>query len=252
MTFTLALDIGNTRGKMALFDQEGQLLASASGAGEALTEQARDWAGDLPEGSSLRMGWLSTSHELEPTAWAWLENRPGSSITRVHAQLPWPFPHDYLTAHTLGADRFAGIVAACNLALNQPVLVVDAGTAITYDLATAEPRYLGGAISPGIQMRYDALHHFTARLPALRAERNPPDIGKSTAESMQTGVERAVCSEVEGMIVHFEQQMGPGLQVFLTGGDGPYFEKQLKRINFADNSLVLRGIFFILQHIAST
>ncbi len=252
MTFTLALDIGNTRGKMALFDSLGLLLSADSGPEEELSAQAQAWAQALPEGAGLCMGWLSTSRELEPAAWEWLKNRPEGSITKVHAQLPWPFLHNYLTPHTLGADRFAGIVAACNLAPKQPVLVVDAGTAITYDLATAEPRYLGGAISPGIQMRYDALHHFTARLPALRAEGNPPDIGRSTTESMQTGVEKAVCSEMEGLIVHFEQQMGPGLQVFLTGGDGPYFEKQLKRINFADKSLVLRGIFFILQHIAST
>ncbi|MDP5170257.1 MAG: type III pantothenate kinase [Bacteroidia bacterium] len=250
MSDILAVDTGNTRTKMALIHSDGTFLKHKI----CRTPDAPSVAISWLEGHAgpLMLGWLSTSAAWDTQAWAPIAKRLHIQIVQIHPEHGWPFAHDYATPHTLGADRFAGIVAACNLSPAKPVLVVDAGTAITYDVATAEPRYLGGAISPGLQMRYDALHHFTAKLPHLRKEGDAPLIGNSTTQSLKAGVETAIVKEVQGMIDAYRKEMGASLQVFLTGGDALYFEKQLKNVNFADASLVLRGIYFILKHIAST
>lgn len=251
--YYLAIDAGNTRAKLGLFDAAGQLLRSHGGPVAQAPTTARSWlqALPLPEAASVAIGWLSTGKDWDPAPWQAVLARPGLTFTQVHAQLPWPFPQRYQTPHTLGADRFAAIVAAAAQAPGRPVLVVDAGTAITYDAATAEPTYLGGAISPGLQMRYDALHTFTARLPRLTVADHPLLIGDSTEGSLRSGVQRACVLEVDSMIRAYREQLGPQTQVFLTGGDQPAFEKQLKNVNFADAFLVLRGIHLILKHIAS-
>ncbi len=250
MMHYLAIDTGNTRTKLGLFTEAGRLVERNTCDTEEAPQMAASWA--AAQGGVVVVGWLSTAKSWSPEAWEPLTELATAHIYQIHPGIKWPFPHRYQTPETLGADRFAGIVAACNLSPGKPVLVVDAGTAITYDVATSEPMYLGGAISPGIQMRYDALHHFTARLPRLSPNGKPPLIGDSTTESLRAGVEGAAIQEMNGMIQSYRAQVGDQLQVFLTGGDAESFEKQLKNINFADNSLVLRGIYFILKHIAST
>lgn len=251
MSLILSIDNGNTRTKLGLFDQAGQFMRYEIVASGKAPMLARQWLEEWPE-EVVAAGWISTGEAWNPDAWSELSRLSRFSITPVTASMSWPFPHRYQTPHTLGADRFAAIVAACNLCQDKPVLVVDAGTAITYDVAALGPVYLGGAISPGMKMRFEALHHFTARLPLIDATDTAPLIGDSTSNSLRAGVQTAVIQEVEGMIEAYKNQLGDDLQVFLTGGDSEYFEKQLKNVNFADALLVLRGIYFIIKHIAST
>lgn len=251
MSLILAVDNGNTRTKLGLFDENGTLVRhEITMSGEA-HQLVSSWMREY-RGRSVTAGWISTSGPWNPSGWEELGREGNFSITPITAEISWPFAHQYQTPHSLGADRFAAIVAACNLCPDRPVLVVDAGTAITYDVAALGPEYLGGAISPGIRMRYQALHEFTARLPLIEKSSTAPLIGDSTINSLKAGVQTATAKEVEGMIEAYKNQLGDDLQVFLTGGDSDYFEKQLKNVNFADALLVLRGIYFIIKHIAST
>lgn len=251
MSLILAIDNGNTRTKLGLFEEGGELLRyEIANHGEAAA-LVSGWLGEYP-GRSVKAGWISTAGSWDSSIWEKLNEENSFSIVPITAEMSWPFAHQYQTPHSLGADRFAAIVAACNLCQDKPVLVVDAGTAITYDVAARGPQYLGGAISPGIRMRYRALHEFTARLPFIEKSSSAPLIGDSTTNSLKAGVQTAAVKEVHGMIEAYKDQLGDDLQVFLTGGDSDYFEKQLKNVNFADALLVLRGIYFIIKHIAST
>lgn len=251
MSLILAIDNGNTRTKLGLFEEGGELLRYEMTMSEVAYQLVSSWVSEYP-GRSVMAGWISTAGPWDPVGWEELKQMENFSIIPITAEIPWPFAHRYQTPHSLGADRFAAIVAACNLCPGKPVLVVDAGTAITYDVAALGPEYLGGAISPGIRMRYQALHEFTARLPFIEKSSTAPLIGDSTTNSLKAGVQTAAAKEVEGMIEAYKNQLGDDLQVFLTGGDSDYFEKQLKNVNFADALLVLRGIYFIIKHIAST
>lgn len=250
MSLILAVDTGNTRTKLGLFGADGTLLDVTAIETERVIAGAKALLAQH-EGD-LSIGWISTSRVWTEKDWADLGKDRNLTVYSINTQTDWPFGHAYQTPETLGADRFAAIVAGCNHSPGKPVLVVDAGTAITYEAANLDPQYLGGAISPGMQMRYDALHHFTARLPQLYAEGNPPLIGDSTLNSLKAGVETAVAREIDGMIEAYREQLGEDLVVYLTGGDAGYFENQLKNVNFADAFLVLRGIYFIIKHIAST
>lgn len=237
------LDIGNTRLKWAVYDRHGQRLT---------TGQAPDWAGlagqwpALVQGYGLRWGMVSSVRSTEEEWLAPLE----AALERVwvlSTQLDLPLSVDYATPTTLGNDRLAVAAAATARFPSEPVLVVDAGTCITYDFVTATGRYLGGSICPGIDMRFRAMHEFTARLP--RAARGPlsSHIGDSTLTSLQTGVLWGVIHELRGFRAQYEAEYGP-VRVLVTGGSAPHFETHLKSEIFAEPYLVLDGLYTILKH----
>jgi len=242
----LALDRGNTRIKAGFFSG-GSLERLWQGPVEDLGRAIGPW---LPKGKPLTVGWLSVAQpDWEPEKlplWRELD----APITWHQIDYRWPFPltNRYTTPETLGTDRLVGVVAAMARCPGQPVLVIDAGTAITYDLATAEGEYLGGGIGPGLQMRFEALHQFTARLPRVDFRPPVPLVGDSTESSIRVGVYQAMLAEIDGMAQRYRKQFGPELQVFLTGGDLPHFENQLSCLNFADSNLILKGIYHLLTH----
>ncbi|MCL4138195.1 UNVERIFIED_CONTAM: hypothetical protein GTU68_027016 [Idotea baltica] len=138
------------------------------------------------------------------------------------------------------------MIGAKSICKDVPILVIDAGTAITYDFANATGEYIGGGIAPGMAMRFRALHEFTARLPMISPDENVALIGDSTETCIQSGVQWGTIAEIERIIDYYKNQVSEDLQVFLTGGDTSYFENHLKNINFADSNLILKGIHFIL------
>ena len=158
-----------------------------------------------------------------------------------------PITVDYRTPDTLGRDRLAAAVGAASLRPGENLLIVDAGTAITFDCVTADGRYKGGNISPGIKMRFRALHTFTDKLPLIDKEGDVPFIGDSTETAIRSGVINGICFEIEGYIEALRQEMG-ALSVFLTGGNAFYFERKLKSSIFADANLVLVGLYRILLY----
>jgi len=166
----------------------------------------------------------------------------------LDAKTPLPFKNLYATPETLGKDRIAAVAGAQDLFPERPVLVIDAGTSITYDLLTADNEYLGGGISPGLQMRFDALHTLTGKLPLV--ETKPKEsvelIGNTTENAIRSGVQNGVLQEVDGIIGQYKSAY-PGLQIVICGGDNKYFDKYLKNNIFAAPNLVLQGLMKILQ-----
>ena len=205
----------------------------------------------VPAGE-LRVGWASVAQPEDLTAWPlWQARHPRPQLIPLDASSPFPIENRYRTPATLGSDRLLGVIGARQLAPEKPVLVIDAGTAVTYDVATAAGAYLGGAIAPGLRMRLRALHEFTARLPLVEPTPAPPLIGDSTTASLLAGAATGMAAEIDGLIEAYRQALGPTLATFLTGGDAPYFEKLLKNQTFADASLILRGIHYTLTHVPS-
>ncbi len=161
---------------------------------------------------------------------------------------PIPLVNRYRTPDTLGYDRIAAAVGAYTIYPKKTVLVIDAGTAITYDLVTARGEYLGGNISPGLEIRFKSLHKFTNQLPYLeRPGGKPPLVGTSTREAIQAGTVNGILFEIEGFISAIRRNH-PKLKVVLTGGDAKYFEGKLKSSIFVDPNLNLIGLNRILEH----
>ena len=157
-----------------------------------------------------------------------------------------PYANKYSTPLSLGNDRRALVAAAAKHYPKQDVLVIDAGTCITYDFKNKNNEYLGGGISPGLQMRYDAMHHFTARLPSLSPVTEVPFIGTSTQESMHSGVILGLAHEVDGIIGDY-QKYSNSLEIILTGGDAHFLSLQLKNTIFASSNFLVEGLNHILE-----
>lgn len=164
--------------------------------------------------------------------------------------LPLPIKNLYATPHTLGVDRLAAACGAHTLYPNTDCLVIDAGTCINYEFVNKKGEYLGGAISPGIRMRFDAMHQGTARLPIAEPVAETPLIGDSTLLCLQSGVMNGAVEEVRGIISRYVSTY-PGVRVILCGGDAPLFENHLNTSIFVAPEVVLMGLNSILLHNAS-
>ncbi len=197
---------------------------------------------------------MSSTIRLTPQLRSDIESLGTRSTCYLDHNTPIPIRNRYSTPETLGADRLAAAIGAyfeCQhiRGSHKPTLVVDMGTAITYDFITEGGEYIGGNISPGVEMRLRALHEFTSQLPLVAKDGPHPPIGLSTETAIRCGVLDGVKHEVQGYIrQHLARQ--PQLLVFLTGGDNIDFEEQVKKCTFADNLLVSKGLNNILQHIA--
>ncbi len=169
---------------------------------------------------------------------------------RLSHKTELPIINKYATPKTLGKDRLAGVVAASALYAKKNVLVIDAGTCITFDFINNDREYLGGSIHPGITMRFKALNNFTDKLPLIKRSSDFELIGNSTEKAILTGVLYAVLKEIQGMI---EDYMGKynDLTIIFTGGDASFFVSRLKNKIFAHPNLVLEGLNEILRYNAA-
>ncbi|GGX22765.1 type III pantothenate kinase [Aquimarina muelleri] len=156
-----------------------------------------------------------------------------------------PFKNLYDTPSTLGIDRLALVAAAVDQFSGKDVLIIDAGTCVTYDFKNKKEEYFGGAISPGIRLRYSSLHSFTARLPLLQLTVPKNHIGKSTEEAIHSGVVFGILHEIDGVITEY-CNIYPDLTVILTGGDAHFLSKRLKNSIFATSNFLLEGLNHIL------
>ena len=158
-----------------------------------------------------------------------------------------PIDNKYKTLNTLGNDRIAAVIGAIYLFPKKDVLVFDAGTCLTIDFANKNKQYLGGRISPGISMRYHALHNFTAKLPLLRYDEEYMYLGNNTNASIISGVQQGIMAEVKSVILDYQSCSHETIIIF-TGGDSLFFEKELKNSIFAEPNLVLIGLNEILDY----
>lgn len=236
----LCIDIGNTRTKIALFEEATVVKHWTFTNGQNL--QLADKAMQI-DGVILS----STANVDEAVMRAFTQ-----LSCPIHEVLTWQTPvpvvNLYSTPQTLGMDRLAAVVGAHAQYPTNDILVIDNGTAITYDFVNAHGQYLGGNISPGVALRFKALHTFTARLPLVEEKGDKPAFGTSTDTAIRCGVLDGVRHEIEGfinaMIVKY-----PNLLVFLTGGHGFDFDVSLKKRIFADKLLVLKGLDCILRNL---
>ncbi|MCC6600778.1 MAG: type III pantothenate kinase [Crocinitomicaceae bacterium] len=172
-------------------------------------------------------------------------------LLKLSVHTPVPVKVDYETPATLGMDRLANACGAHSIFPGQSSLVIDCGSCITYTMIVKNT-LTGGAISPGLRMRYKSLYYFTGRLPLLNPDLLAADeeielLGKSTEASLHSGVINGVLEEMNGMIGQFCSLFNP-LNVLLTGGDMSFFEQKLKTTTFAHQNLTLTGLHEILEY----
>ncbi|MFA5972064.1 MAG: type III pantothenate kinase [Lentimicrobiaceae bacterium] len=235
----LVIDTGNTLTKLALF-QGREMVSFSNFEGVDAKQIVKFCDSNL----LIKNAILSAVKEYPSEIDEFLSQRYKTVFFSHHTSVP--ILNKYSTPETLGKDRLAGVVGAQQLFPASDNLVIDAGTAITYDLITAAGEYLGGAISPGIAMRYKALHTFTSRLPLLDYYNNAQLIGDDTSTCIHSGVLNGAVAEMEGIIQRY-QLLYPALKIILTGGDHNYFDKRLKIKTFAAPNLVLGGLNLILD-----
>ncbi len=235
----LIIDIGNTRTKIAIFENGKIIKYSAF---ENLTPDDLE---DISSGQEITHCIVSSVKDIDKIILEYLSSR--YKLIILDAMTPLPVKNLYETPETLGKDRIAAAVAAGFLFPGSDTLVVDAGTAITYDLILGGKTYIGGGISPGLDMRFKALNAFTGKLPLVSDINPAPLTGSNTTDSIRSGVINGTVSEIEGIISMYRQKY-PSLEVILTGGNHYFFDKQLKIKTFAAPNLVLEGLNIILEY----
>ncbi|BDX37194.1 type III pantothenate kinase [Tenuifilaceae bacterium CYCD] len=233
----LVLDIGNTFAKVALI-QDKEIFFSKSY--KELTLKNLD---AILSCYSPQKAIASIVGKIRPE----LINLIRSRITTIilDQNTPIPLKNQYNTPETLGYDRIAVAVAANSLYPNRNVLIIDAGTAITYELVTSDAVYLGGAISPGISLRFNALNSHTAKLPLLEKVENYPLIGQNTSECILSGVLNGVIGEIDAYIDNVKN-IYP-IETVLTGGDSNFLVDKLKNSIFVNQNLMTIGLNKILE-----
>ena len=237
---TLAIDFGNTRVKFGVF--KGGVLDISNFVGIQEAEKQFD---DLHESYNPDAIVFCASGNSKDFV-TFLEKR-GLSYEMVNTATKVPFENLYKTPETLGLDRKMLMVAASKEFSGFDTLVIDAGTCVTYDFKTKNDSYLGGAISPGLQMRFKAMHQFTAKLPDLKASKDAVSlIGADTNESMQSGVINGLVAEIDGLIDRYKLEYDE-LKIILTGGDGLFLSDRLKNVIFADSNFLLKGLNYIVE-----
>ena len=236
----LAIDIGNTLAKLAVID-DGQVVDFQK------TEQI-DCAfieKILEENPEVDAAIIVSTRERDADWEQMLEKRM-KRFVRFEADTPVPIENGYETPQTLGLDRLAAAVAANALYPNSNVLIVDFGTAITVDYVSADGTYRGGVISPGMRMRFQALHRFTARLPLCRETDEERLYGTTTTSCIEQGVMNGIAFEIEGYIERFRQE-NREICIIFTGGAAKNFAKRIKNAIFANCELVFSGLNRILE-----
>ena len=239
LTKKLIIDLGNTRAKVAVFvghELKEVKFFDAPVPGQLLKPYL--------EPNDLRACIISSVSM--PTA-PFGELLSEVQVVEFNPTTPLPIINLYGSPATLGADRLAVAVAAQGLYPGKDVLIVDAGTAITYDFINKEGEYLGGGITAGVHMRFKALNAFTSRLPLVETQFPEFLIGRNSEESILTGVMNGIRAEIDGIIKEYKL-LYPGIITLFTGGDMFYFEKNLKNNIFAIPNLVLTGLNLILEY----
>lgn len=240
MAFYLCVDIGNTNTKLGLFENE-ELIQLVKLKNEEVRINSKIFSEYEIQSTMISSVNDQVLNQIELSAFG--------KVFFLNTETKLPFKIDYETPETLGKDRIAVVAAANKLFPKRNCLTIDFGTCITYDFLTSESSYLGGSISPGIQLRLRAMHTQTDKLPMILWDNTqlPETIGKSTITSMLSGVVNGAIKEMIGFVNDYEGKYND-LQILITGGDANFFEKALKNGIFADQNLVLIGLHEILKY----
>ncbi len=237
---SIALDVGNTRAKSGLFEGDDLL--------ETREWETSNWSSFVEYATNRKAGQIIYSTVGVDWGKDWSARFPEKiRLLELSAKTPLPFANDYRSPETLGKDRVAAVAGAQALCPGKNVLVIDAGTCITFDLLRADGHYVGGNISPGLEMRYRAMHTFTARLPWVKVPTDNLLLGRTTEEALQQGGLKGMVAELVYYQHELEVEFG-SLVTLMTGGDAPFLAEKLKRKIFVRPHLVLRGLNQILRY----
>lgn len=236
----LIIDVGNTRIKAAVFENN-RLIELLVFTEKELLDKVAFFLSKYVITNGILSSVTVLTRDLVKSLQKNLPFMVLDSTTKV------PFVNKYKTKDTLGVDRIAVVSNAAKKFSKENVLIIDAGTCITYDYINASNEYFGGAISPGIEMRYKSLNYYTSKLPLLEKKETNFMIGATTQESMHSGVVTGVVGEITFMIDEYRKE-NRYLTVVLTGGDTYFLAKQLKSSIFANPNFVLEGLNTILIH----
>jgi type III pantothenate kinase len=237
----LVIDIGNTRSKYAVF-REDSLIASG-----IMEDTLPNSILSLKDRLTRIDRCIIASVKSHPSEISVALEENGLSCLVFNSSLKFPFEIRYNTPETLGNDRLAGVAGAYALYPDKDILIIDAGTAITFDIITKSEGYIGGNISAGLEMRYRALHNFTDRLPLQSPQESHELIGQDTSSAIISGVQNGLIFEIEGYLTIIGEKY-PQLTVLLTGGDSQFFDNKLKKTIFVVPNLTLIGLNFILNY----
>jgi type III pantothenate kinase len=235
----LVIDAGNTLTKLAVFEKNS-LIELWKGTKVDLNI-IKSFQTRYPVDAIIVSDVTGAFHDLENL----LETT--SEFFWMTPDIPTPLTIKYESIETLGTDRLAAAVASWSLFPDASTLTIQAGTCITYEITNNQSEYLGGSISPGLDMRLKALHTFTAKLPLVKKEEIGYFTGKTTQEAILAGVINGCSAEIDGIIDHYKI-IFPDLMVVFGGGDTFFFDKRLKNRIFATANLVLKGLNIILEH----
>jgi type III pantothenate kinase len=237
----LTVDVGNTRIKAAVFEGD-ILLEHFVFVKEELQKNIKNILNIFKNTTHLVVASVGNVNEQ-----SFLDFEKEVVVHFVSHKDSFPFVNGYETPQTLGIDRMVLAAGATLLFPGQNRLVVDAGTCVTLDFINENDTYLGGAIAPGLQLRYKALHDFTAKLPLLSLESPEDVIGKSTAESIHSGVVNGLVYEIDGFIDQY-RVLYSNFIIILTGGDTEFLAKRLKNTIFANSNFLLESLNQTFQY----
>ena len=229
----LVIDIGNSRTKIFVF--KGDKAIAKTDYQELTVQDLKKIFAKHAIESSI----LSTVAGKSAGVINFLKKN--SAFIELSASTPLPFKNLYLSPSTLGKDRIANAAGAVKIFPGKNCLIIDCGTCVKYDFVNARNEYLGGAISPGLLMRYSALHKFTAKLPLIKPSAEVKITGATTGESIVSGVQLGMLNEMEGYILRYKKKY-KGLKVILTGGDAGCFAHLLNFPIFAAPKLTSTGL----------
>ena len=240
MSVNLCIDIGNSRVKMALFEKDA---ISQFVVFEGFREtDILQWIGNIV----FERGIYSSVLKSIPEWLLSISNK--ENVIKLEAGLKIPLKINYKTPETLGSDRIAAMVGAIALYPNSNLLIVNAGTCVTYDLVNKLYEFIGGNIAPGLDMRWKAMHEFTSSLPRVKEiDPNADLLGIDTLTALQNGGLQGIIFEIEGYFNNLINNYS-NLICIITGGSAPFLVNHLKIGNFAEPYLVLKGLNSILNY----
>ena len=238
MSITLCFDFGNTRKKVAVF--EGSEIQEAITLPDDAQETIQPLIAKYKPAKSILSSVIDHNPVLEELLAAASKFHKLSHHTKVAFTTPVGKPE------TIGADRLALSAAAVHYYPGQHNLVIGLGTCITYNFINKFHEFVGGAISPGMEMRLKALNYYTAKLPLVKADRNVPLIGYDTTTNITSGVVLGMAKEIDGFIEAYRERFR-NFNVLLTGGDIVYLASHLKNKIFADPDLIFKGLYALSE-----
>ena len=237
----LIIDQGNTRVKCAVFNSNDVIVFKSV----KLKRYAHRILNELP--STLKIENVILSNTSLPDKSLMDQLRTYQHFLHLDHSTKIPIVNKYETPETLGKDRIAAAVGAWMKYPNENILFIDMGTCITMNFVNNKGWFLGGNISPGINMRFKAMHKFTANLPLAENLLNDEFIADTTVKALQNGAIKGTFREIDSFITETRNKFGE-IKVILTGGDAFFFENWTKNMIFVAPNLVMEGLNEILKY----